>query len=163
MDYIVSRLQNISIFGALKNDEVLLIQIAGIMKIEKFNPNTYIIHEGEIGNKMYILNKGKVKVERNTPSKDQFTVAILDDSMNVCFGELALMDNDVRSASVLSVTETECYVINKLDFEKICEHNPKIGYLVMREIGRALSQRFRKSASDNMQLIEALIKEEEVF
>jgi len=138
---IIDRLGNLSLFSRFKNDETLLLKIAEIIFTENFQAGKYIIKEGDTGDKMYILNKGTVKIEKKTLAGDKFTVVVLKDFMNIFFGELALMDNDVRSASVLAETDCECYVIKKDDFEKFCDENPFVGYHITKEIAKSMSAR----------------------
>jgi CRP-like cAMP-binding protein len=161
MNKIINRLERISLYKNLKKNPSALEKIAALIKTKTFKPNTYIIREGEKGDAMFILNQGAVRVEKNTLSKDKFTVVNLKDDMNVFFGEMALMDDDVRSASVFALTAAECYVIRKDDFERLCETNPQIGYYVIREIARSLAGRLRKTTTDSAALITALIHDEE--
>ncbi len=157
---IIERIENVSLFTCIKEDKEALQKIADIIKTEKYPANTYIIKEGETGDKMFILNKGKVRVEKSTLSNDNFTVVNLNDDMNAFFGDIALMDNDVRSASVYTVTDTECYVIKKDDFDKLCESNYKIGYYIIKEIAKSLSTNLRKMTVDRANLIHALVSDD---
>jgi CRP/FNR family transcriptional regulator, cyclic AMP receptor protein len=161
MNSVINRLERISLFAHLKTDKTALEKIAALIKTRAFPPKSFIIHEGENGNAMYILNRGAVRVEKKTLSKDKFTVVNLMDDMNVFFGEMALMDDDVRSASVYAVTPVECYEIRKADFERLCEANPRIGYYVCREIAKSLAGRLRKTTSDSATLIAALIHDDD--
>lgn len=161
MSNITARLEKISLFAHLKADKTALEKIAALIKTRTYPPKSFIIHEGENGNAMYILNQGAVRVEKKTLSKDKFTVVNLRDDMNVFFGEMALMDDDVRSASVYAVTPVECFEIRKTDFERLCEANPKIGYYVCREIAKSLAGRLRKTTSDSATLIAALIHDDD--
>jgi CRP-like cAMP-binding protein len=161
MSTVISRLERLSLFASLKNDKAALEKIAAIIKTRAYPPKSFIIHEGESGNAMYILNQGAVRVEKKTLSRDKFTVVNLKDDMNVFFGEMALMDDDVRSASVYATTPVECYEIRKADFERLCEANPKIGFYVCREIARSLAGRLRKTTSDSATLIAALIHDDD--
>ncbi|MFH1538713.1 MAG: cyclic nucleotide-binding domain-containing protein, partial [bacterium] len=83
----------------------------------------------------------------------------LEDFMNVFFGEMALIDDDVRSASVLADTDCECFVIKKSDFQKLADENHMIGYFVTQEIAKILSSRLRKAGEDTITLFEALVSE----
>jgi CRP/FNR family transcriptional regulator, cyclic AMP receptor protein len=161
MNPILARLERISLFGKLKNDKPALEKIAALIHSKTYPPRTYIIREGEKGNAMFILNQGTVLVEKSTLSHDRFTVANLKDDMDVFFGEMALMDDDVRSASVFAATTVECYVIRKADFEQLCETNPKIDYYVIREIAKSLAGRLRKTTTDSARLITALIHDDD--
>lgn len=157
MEDIINRLSKLSLFSEIKDDRDALIKIASVIKTERFKPNANVIKEGDIGDKMYILNAGTVRIEKQTLSGDTFPVANLSEKMNVFFGEVALMDNDVRSASVSAISEVECFVISKKEFDKICDNDPRIGYYIFKEIAKTLSNRLRKSTLDNINLIAALI------
>ncbi len=155
-----SKLKQISLFNGIKDNPELIAKLESIISETSFSAETYIIKEGEIGNEMYILKKGEVHVEKKTLMGDSFPVVKLCAEMNVFFGELALLDNDHRSASVFSITDTECYVIQKNDFEIICQENPLIGYHIFKEIAISLAMKLRKTTKDNMALIDALCSEE---
>ncbi len=161
MSKIVNRLERISLFKNLQDDPPALEKIAALIRAKTYSRGSCIIREGESGDAMYILNRGTVRVEKKTLYRDKYTVANLQDDQNVFFGEVALMDNDVRSASVFAITAVECYVIRKDDFERLCEANPRIGFYVIREIARSLAGRLRKTTTDSATLIAALIHDDE--
>lgn len=157
---IIERINKISLFKDFQESPEILGLFAGIIQIESYKADTYVLREGETGNRMYILNRGTVRVEQKTPSNESFTVVNLTDAMHVFFGEIALLDNDVRSASVRAVSDIECFVIHKKDFDELCEKQPLIGYRIMKEIARSLNQRIRKSNQDKINLIQALITDD---
>jgi CRP-like cAMP-binding protein len=161
MNEIIRRLESISLFQHLKADGPALEKIAALIRPETFPADSYIIREGENGNAMYILNRGTVRVEKRTLADDHYTVVNLKDDMNVFFGEVALMDNDTRSASVFATTAVECYVVRKADFERLCEADPRIGYYVVREIAKSLASRLRKTTADSVALIAALVHDDD--
>ncbi|MEW6515343.1 MAG: cyclic nucleotide-binding domain-containing protein [candidate division FCPU426 bacterium] len=161
MSTVVDRLRQITLFKQLKDDPGALAKVAALIRTQAFPPGHCIIREGERGDAMYILNRGSVRVEKKTLAKDPFVVANLTDDMNAFFGEVALMDDDLRSASVCALTRVECFVLRKRDFERLCADNPKIGFYVVREIARSLAGRLRKTTADNATLIAALIHVDE--
>lgn len=158
---IITRLQKLSLLVNLKEDADALKKIAAIVKPERFPAKSYIIKENDDGEQMFILNKGTVRVEKDTLSKDRFTVVNLKDEMNIFFGELALLDSDSRSASVYAVTDVECYVIKKNDFERLCVDDPRIGYYIIKEMAKSLSTRLRKMTVNNVNLIAALVYDDQ--
>ncbi|MEW6201212.1 MAG: cyclic nucleotide-binding domain-containing protein [bacterium] len=155
----IERLKQISIFKDIKDDEESLGSIFNIMKVEKYPANTKIITEGEHGSEMYILNKGRIRIEKKTLQDESYTVVLLRDEMNIFFGEQALMDSDQRSATVVAETECECFVVKKEDFEAFGNKYPALGLAVTREIARIISQRLRKTNQDMITLFEALVNE----
>jgi CRP/FNR family transcriptional regulator, cyclic AMP receptor protein len=160
MNPIVHRLEKISLFNPLKDDPEALEQIAAIIKVRTYPADTYIIREGQSGHAMYILNRGTVRVEKQTVARDTFTVVNLTDEENVFFGEMALLDDDERSASVLTITDVECFEIGKAEFALVCAQNTHLGYHIVLEIARSLAARLRKTTLDTVTLIGALIDED---
>lgn len=156
---IIDRIRNISLFKDVKDNDEALRKIINIISVKNFSKGSIIIEEGKQGEEMFILNKGKVIIEKKTLEDESYTVVELSDEMNIFFGELALMDNDLRSATVQTLTNCECYVIKKSDFEKLGNEEPKIGLLITREIAKILSGRLRKSNKDIITLFEALVSE----
>ncbi len=153
------KLSKISIFKKFAEDKLALEKIAGIIKVVKFPSGAFIIKEGDQGDEMFILNEGRVRVEKKTLQNENYTVVELADNMHVFFGELALMDDDVRSASVLAITDCECFKIKKEDFEKLGDSETKIGLYVTREIAKILAKRLRGANKDSITLFSALVTE----
>ena len=84
--------------------------------IEEIPANTLIINEGEIGDKFYIIIEGEVKVLKG---KDE--VAKLGHGKY--FGEIALLKEIPRTATIKSVSSVKLMTINKQDFIEIIMHN----------------------------------------
>ncbi|HOX28109.1 MAG TPA: cyclic nucleotide-binding domain-containing protein [bacterium] len=156
---IKEKLKQISLFKTFKEDDAALDKFTAIIDIVNFQKGDYIIKEGDQGDEMFILNKGRVSVEKRTLKDDSYTVVELTESMHVFFGELALMDSDVRSASVVALSDCECFSIRKDSFEKLGDEDTRLGLYVTREIAKLLSTRLRNANRDNITLFEALVAE----
>lgn len=159
MERILGKLKQISLFAKLKDDPELMREVARIITVKNFTKGGFIIKEGDRGEEMFILNKGSVHVEKTTTHNDSYTVVKLEDFMNVFFGEMALIDNDVRSASVVADNDCECFILTKTDFQNLAEKDHKIGFYVTLEIAKILSGRLRKSSQDTITLFGALVTE----
>src|SRR5688572_20153942 len=72
--------------------EHILADLAPLMQEEEYEQDEIVFEEGEIGDCMFIIHQGEVKIH-----KDKTTLAIL--KQKEVFGELALLDPEVRSAS----------------------------------------------------------------
>ena len=158
---VINRLQQVSLFKEIKDNQDALKKIEDIITVRNISKGHKIIAEGDQGDEMFILNAGKVSIEKKTLQDESYTVVSLSDNMNIFFGEQALMDNDTRSATVVAETDCECYVIKKKDFDKLGDDNPDIGLMITREIAKMLSGRLRKANSDVITLFEALVKQVE--
>ncbi len=156
---IKEKLKKISIFKTFAEDSLALEKIGGIIRVVRFPKGTPIIKEGDQGDEMFILNNGRVSIEKLTLQNESYTVVELTDEMHVFFGELAMMDDDVRSASVVAVTDCECFKIKKEDFEKLGDEDTKVGLYVTREIAKILAKRLRNANKDSITLFSALVTE----
>jgi cGMP-dependent protein kinase 1 len=83
---------------------------------EKYQQGEYLFHENSPGDKFYLLNKGRVQVIRNGK-----VVRELEESS--CFGELALLNEDKRTASILALEKVQCYTLTKERFLDIIDEN----------------------------------------
>jgi CRP-like cAMP-binding protein len=156
---IVEKLRRIALFQSIKDDDERLARLSGIVSVRQCEAGHDVITEGEAGSEFFILNKGAVEVLKRTLEDDAYTIVKLTDKEDVFFGELALMDEELRSASVTAITECEFLVINRDDFNRLGEEDPRLGLLVTRAIGRAVSRRLRKTNEDLIILFEALVGE----
>ena len=156
---VIARLKRIPLFQGIKDDEQRLAGLARIVSLECCMAGQEVIKEGEQGDALYILNKGTVSVLKKTLHDEVYTMVTLKEEEDVVFGELALMDEERRSASVTANTDCEFLVIRRDDFKRLGEEDPLLGLLVTREIGRALSRKLRKTDEDLITLFEALVGE----
>lgn len=100
-----------------------------------FPANTVILSEGSDGNFMYILVEGEVAIVKG---KTQILAKLTSGD---CFGEMALVDNHTRSASVVSTVP--CVLIRVS--ENAFNQKPPISTKLYRNIARQLSSRLRDS------------------
>ena len=110
----LNKLRKIYIFKNLSEQK--LIALSKLMKKEKFNQNQFIVKEDTEGDKFYLINKGRVKIVR-----DNRTIRELEKGNY--FGEISLLNKENRTASVISIEETICYVLSKDDFLSIIDQN----------------------------------------
>ena len=154
---VTEKLKKIELFQSLRNDNVRLAKLAKIVSWQNCRAGDQVLTEGKEGSELYILFRGAVSVFKRTLDRESYTIGTLEDDEDVFFGELALMDEEVRSASVIADTDCEFLVINREDFTKLGEEDPWLGLLVTRAIGRQLCKRLRKANHDIITLFEALV------
>lgn len=162
---ILDKLKKIEIFSDFnenteENEKILKLIYSKLGK-KDFKKDEVIISEGEEGSTLYLLYEGTVQVRRKTPSNEEFAVVNLSSKQNVFFGELALIDQDKRSASVKALTDCKTLTLEGKDFIEICESNPLVGYKVIYKIAKRISSSLRKSNSDLLALYQALLDEVE--
>lgn len=153
------KLRQIHLFESIKNNEEALERFQSITRLNRVTAGTVMIREGDVGSEMYIVYRGAVEIQKRTRAGDSYTVTRLSSEDNVFFGELALVDDDKRSATVVATEDSEFIVISKSDFVKLGDERPDIGLPITREIAKILAGRLRKTTGDMLTIFDALVSE----
>jgi ATP/ADP translocase len=131
----ILRLRGIQIFEGLSVSE--LAAIASVTEEVVHPLGTVVITEGETGETMYMIIAGEVSVNKSQEGGSQIELdRILAGDY---FGEMALFEDVVRSATIRTEEETRLLVLHKQEFTEIVREYPKIAL----HICRILSQRIR--------------------
>jgi CRP-like cAMP-binding protein len=101
-------------------------------------PGEIVIEEGTSGDTMYLVVKGEVSVLKGRG--EETTIELDRISEGDYFGEMALFEDTVRSASIRTEKETRLLVLHKREFTEIVREYPEIAL----HICRALGSRIRK-------------------
>lgn len=126
----ISLLENIPLFSGLGEEE--LVTLFDHSAIRTFPKHTVIIHEGDESGSLYIIISGKVKVYlTNDKGKE---VILTMQGPDTYLGEMALLDVQRRSASVMTLVDTKCIVITRADFMRCISMHPEIALRVMRDL-----------------------------
>lgn len=162
---ILKKLAQLEIFSDFSSgtpeDERILKKVCSHLNLKDFPAGSVIINEGDDGDILFILFQGTVQVLRNTPSCDRFAVVNLASEQNVFFGEVALIDKDKRSASVVAITDCNTLTLTGADFTTLCNEEPVLGYKACYKIAKRLAGSLRRSTSDILTLYDALLDEVE--
>ena len=134
-------LGNISLFSELSDAELEVISRLAVTR--NYPRKTLIFSEGDVSNSLYVIASGKVKVFLADEEGKEITLNTHE--AGEYFGELALLDNDPRSASVVAVEDSKLLVITRGAFHECLERNPEIAFKVMK----GLVQRLR-DLTDNV-------------
>lgn len=160
---ILKKLSKLEIFSDFEEETEenlrILEKISLLLQKKTIEAGDIIIKEGDFGDTLYILYKGTVQVRRNTPHNDQFAVVNLKAEQNVFFGEVALIDNDTRSASVIALEKCTVLCLDGSRFQKLCEEEPILGYRAITRIAKRIASSLRRSNKDMMTLYTALLDE----
>ena len=160
VDVILEKLKQVSFFSMFENDIETINRIASMCSRRIYRKGKYIIREGDSGDELFIILSGEIDIVKNTLQNEQYTVTTMNADMgSVNVGEIALIDSDRRSASVLANTDCECLVITRDNFIKFGDENPTAGLAITRSIASQLCANLRKSNSDIITLFSALVEE----
>ncbi|MBO5607242.1 MAG: cyclic nucleotide-binding domain-containing protein [Treponema sp.] len=157
------KLQLFSDFDPEKEDDKRILKLVyDSLSVQKFKAGQTIITEGEVGDSFYILYSGQVLITRGTPAGDVIALATLSAEQNIFFGEMAIISNDQRSATVTAKTECSTLTLSGKRFTRICDTEPVLGYRVLSVLARRLANTVRETNKDKAILYEALCNEIEI-
>ncbi len=153
------KLRQIPIFQEIADNDEFMNELQQICRLKRHNAGDVVIREGDVGSEMYVVYSGAVEIQKQTRAGDEYTVVILKAEYNVFFGELALIDDDKRSATVIATEDSVFLVISKNDFDRLGNHYPSIGLPITRAIAKILASRLRKTTGDMLTIFDALVNE----
>ena len=153
-------------FEALKKFPLLkditddeLKELIKLLTENKFAKGDKIITEGDEGNVMYVLIAGSVDIIKTTIYGEKFVCATLNENMHPVFGEMALLDNDKRSATVMAKTECITLSIDTKSFNEYIDKYPRAGIVLLKLMNLNLIRNIRVE-NENLKLVyQALIEE----
>jgi CRP-like cAMP-binding protein len=152
--------KKIFIFQDLEEKE--LQRVLQLAKPRFFSAHAVIIKEGESGDSMFIMGEGEVNItKRLTLVLDQDLpkekrMIQLKAADGVSFGEMALLENDTRTATVTALTDCRLLELNRDDFLGFIRDNSVTGCKIMLRLAQLLSRFLRKTDSDVVKLTTAL-------
>ncbi len=118
---ITERLSAVDIFAPLSADETTMLAQAAVRHV--FAPGEMVIRAGDPGASMFVVHKGKVRVQVSENGRPR-TVATLNEGD--FFGEMALFTGEPRTANVLAVEETEVLEIGHAAMKQVFDTNPDL-------------------------------------
>jgi CRP-like cAMP-binding protein len=142
---VIDNLRRVEIFNGLLDEE--LLKVAELCSAVRVPAGKTIFKEGDGGDELFIIHEGSVRVLINTRGSDgtfaPSTINML--YAGQCFGEMILLNNAARSATVVAVDPTTLIVLHEPPFRQLCDTNPRIGYVVIRNLAQDLAYKLRSS------------------
>ena len=139
-------LSNLAIFANLEEKDLQVL--LKITENRKYEAQNVVFAEGEIGNAMYIILKGAIRITKSLGEADEQELAIR--KVGELIGEMALLEDKPRSATGTAISETELLVLHREDFHSLLYKNPQI----VLEIIKTLSRRLRESDEHTIKFLQ---------
>lgn len=128
--------KKLSLFAELDDRE--LAAIAGVAKTRRYAKDDVIFHADESGDVFCVIREGKVKITMISPEGKEIILTMM--GPGEFFGEMALLDDAPRSATVVALEPLEVVTIWRTDFLQILQDN----FSITRKLLSELSKRVRK-------------------
>ena len=125
-------------FAALPLEE--LYHVALSVQEETASAGTTVIKQGTLGDKMYMVVSGQMEVRRFAGEEDTEGQQIAVTGAKQVFGDMALLDDEPRSASVIALVDSHLLSLRRGDLERILRRYSSIAFGMMRILSRRLRQ-----------------------
>lgn len=134
---LVAVLAGCALFSGMPGDD--LEALAPAARSRTFGKGSYVFREGDVGNALFIIGRGQVKISRMGRGGAEAVYAILlpGDS----FGEIALLSGDaVRTADAQAMEPTECVSVPKDSLLSFLDEHPVMSRRLMQALARYVQQ-----------------------
>ncbi len=129
-------LAKVPLFHGLRQEQ--LMKLSKSFRERDYEADEVIIEQGKVGVGLFILVRGEAKVVRGQPQGDEYELDRLH--RTDFFGEMSLLDDAPRSASVIATEPTKCLALNKLDFMDTLHNDAEMAVGMLK----AMAFRYRR-------------------
>lgn len=136
-------LSKIPVFEKLEAKE--LRQVASIVHHRHYAKGEYVFYQGDPGLGMYVVERGKVGIVVGDNGTQQEVTQMDDGDF---FGEIALLDESPRSASVIVKEDSQLIGFFRPDLFAIIEKTPKTGLKIVMKLAEMIGERLRHMNSE---------------
>ena len=126
-------LKSVSLFSSLEGDAIATL--AEIAQEQDVEGGRVIFKAGEHGDELYVIVSGRLKVYRGGAEEE---VLLAELGPRECFGEMALLDAESRSASVAALEPCQLLKLHAADFRELMFERPQISMEIVRVLARRL-------------------------
>jgi CRP/FNR family cyclic AMP-dependent transcriptional regulator len=133
----VEALERVPLFADLNRDE--LQKIALLFKERHFATGETVVKEGSDGAAFFLIESGTATV--SVAGKERAGLGAGDH-----FGEIALIDEGVRSATITATTDLVCYGLTFWEFQPLVIENGAIGWKLLQSLTKLLRSELRQTS-----------------
>jgi len=142
-------------------------KIKSIFEVRSMDAGKNLITEGDEGDEMFILIKGRVRITKSMLMQGmdlpilevdnaRKVLATMDEHDYPIFGEIALIDRETRSATIQVLDPAHFLVTNRAKFFELIEREPAIGNTLLMALTKRMAATIRKSNQELIKLSTAL-------
>jgi CRP/FNR family cyclic AMP-dependent transcriptional regulator len=128
----VGFLRNVPLFHGLSNRQ--LENLAKRMVERDYKEGNLIVTQGNVGEGFFIITSGEAQVIRQRADGESLIVNNLEQTD--FFGELALLDDGPRTATIKALEPTSCLVLVRWDFLSVLKDDAEMAVIILQEMAR---------------------------
>jgi CRP/FNR family transcriptional regulator len=149
----IELLRQVPVFSSLGDEE--LRQVAEVAMPRRFEANDIVFREGDSSNTCYIVKAGRARAVRE--HGDGRTLTLAHFGPGDIFGELAMFDDERRSATVETLEETETLAILGADMRRLLHAHPDIAVKLLAALGRRLRHTNERLTRQSFQTVQSRV------
>jgi CRP-like cAMP-binding protein len=147
---ILDSLRSIPLFGRVSESDLEELAIHLIER--RFPKNATVVEEGLPGDYMYVIREGRVKVTKASEDGREKIMNFLE--TGAFFGDMALVGDETRSASVKTLEESVLLALSRRDFIDLLRQSPDLSLSVIEELANRLRETNEQARSLSFQRVE---------
>ena len=127
-------LATVPLFHGLERDETA--KFAELVRERSYPKGSVILFQDDPGDAHYIVRTGRVKVVLIGEDGREVILGVLEPGSH--FGELALIDDQPRSAHVIAMEDAQLLILRREDFRRRVDANPTVAWALLQELSKRL-------------------------
>jgi CRP/FNR family transcriptional regulator, cyclic AMP receptor protein len=149
----IELLHRVPVFATLGDDE--LARVAEVAMPRRFDAGVAVFHEGDESDTCYIVRSGRARAVREHSDGRALTLANF--GPGDIFGELAMFDDERRSATVETLEPTEVIAILGGDMRRLLREHSEIAVKLLAALGRRLRETNERLARQSFQTVQSRV------
>lgn len=142
--------RQIDLFSSLSDDEIdILVKHS---KIRSLVEDEALFHQGDDGDFFAIIIDGRIEITKHTEKETPVALASLTNGDTL--GEMALIDQEKRSASAIAIEPSSVFVLSRKSFDLLVDQYPRCGTKLFRKLAIILCNHIRETSRQLAETIE---------
>ena len=101
----------------------------------QYHKGEVIVRQGEVGDTMFVIQEGSVEVILESEGRE---IPLMEHGEGAFFGEMAIFDRDVRSATVRALTEARVLTVDRKNFMRRVHADPSLAFRLVETMSRRI-------------------------
>ena len=144
---VLESLRAIPLFSRVSEED--LEELATHLIARRFPKNATVVEEGLPGDYMYVIKEGRAQVTKASEDGREKIMNFLE--VGAFFGDMALVGNEMRSASVKTLEESLLLVLSRRDLHDLLRHSSDLALAVIEELANRLRETNEQARSLSFQ------------
>lgn len=136
---VMNMLRELPFFDSL--DDADIKSFAPYLSLRQVEEGSALFNEGDMGNYLLFIVEGVMEIILTADNRQQKIVATYGPGASI--GEMSLIDEYERSATVRATTKCEILILTKSKFDLLQENNPRVAMKILKGLARNISLRLR--------------------